>query len=69
MQCLPVTLSADERRGRSRQVRVGDGLERRELLAAELEEGDRLVEILQAMLAEVGELAVDEPCVVAETTT
>ena len=45
--------AADERARRPRQVRVRDRLQRREALGAELEDRDRPVEVLQAVLAEV----------------
>ncbi len=66
-----LTLSADERRGRLRGKFVLEMvLSGGNLLAAELEEGDRLVEILQAMLAESGEHggATSRRWCVAETT-
>ena len=44
----------------TREVRVRDRLEWGEALVAELEDGDRVLDVLQAMLAEVGERAVDE---------
>ena len=53
-------LPADEGTRRAREVRVRDRLERGEALVAELEDGDRVLDVLQAMLAEVGERAVDE---------
>ena len=45
--------ATDECGHRARQVRVRDGLERREAVGAELEDPDRLLEVLQAMLAEI----------------
>jgi len=39
---------------------MGDRLERREALAPELEDLDWLDEVLQAVLAEIGELTLDE---------
>ena len=48
-----VCLAADESARRSREIRVRDRLERWKLPLPELEERDGLVEILQAMLAEV----------------
>ena len=47
--CLP----ADEGARGTREVRVRDRLERREALVAELEDGDRVLDVLQAVLAEV----------------
>ena len=62
-QLLPFPLSTDEGGDRPRQVRVRDRLQWREALAPELEQRDRLVEVLQPVLAELGEVAVDErPC-------
>ena len=52
--------SADEGGDRPRQVGVRDRLQRREALGAELEERDRLVEVLQPVLAELGQLTIDE---------
>ena len=59
-QLVALAGPADEGGGRARQVRVRDRLQRRKALAPELEERDRLVEVLQAVLAELGQLAVDE---------
>jgi hypothetical protein len=56
---LPVP--ADEGARRAGQVRVRDRLQGREALRAELEDRDRLREVLQPLLAEVGALPVDEP--------
>jgi hypothetical protein len=50
-----VCLASDESARRSREIRVRDRLERWKLPLPELEERDGLVEILQAMLAEVEE--------------
>ena len=50
-----VCLAADEGARRSREVRVRDRLERRKLPLPELEERNRLVEVLQPVLAEVEE--------------
>ena len=50
----------DERARRPRQVRVRDRLQWRESLGAELEDGDRLLEVLQAVLAEVDQRVVEE---------
>ncbi len=50
-------LPSDERRGRYRQVRVVQRLQRRKLGRAELEQPHRLVEVLQPMLAKIAELA------------
>ena len=57
---LQLLLPADEGARRAREVRVRDRLERGEALIAELEDGDRVLNVLQAVLAEVGERAVDE---------
>jgi hypothetical protein len=48
-----VCLAADEGTRRSREVRVRDRLERRKLPLPELEERNRLVEVLQPVLAQV----------------
>jgi hypothetical protein len=48
-----VCLTADEGARRSREVRVRDRLERRKLPLPELEQRNRLVEVLQPVLAEV----------------
>ena len=61
-QLAPLPRSADERRGRPRQVRVRDRLQRREPLPPQLEERDRLGEVFQPVLAQVEEVAVDERC-------
>jgi hypothetical protein len=53
-------LPADERGGRPGQVRVRDRPQGRESLAPELEEPERLGEVLQPVLAEVGQLALDK---------
>ena len=55
-----LALAADERARRPRQVRVRDRLQRRESLRAELEDPDRVLEVLQAVLAEVDECVVVE---------
>ena len=54
-QLAQLTLPADERARGTREVGVRDRLQRREALAAELEDGDRFRDVLQAMLAEIGE--------------
>ena len=51
---------ADKRAGGSREVRVGDRLQRREGPVAELEDGNRLGDVLEPVLAEVDERAVDK---------
>ena len=51
-----LAVAADERAGRARQVRVGDRLQRREGAVAELEDRDRLGDVLEPVLAEIGEL-------------
>ena len=56
--CLPV--SAHERRRGPRQVGVGDRLQGREAPLAQLVEGERLCEVLQAVGAELGQLSGDE---------
>ena len=60
----------DERARRPRQVRVRDRLERREARVPELEDRDRSIDVLQAVLAEIGELdpSTSSP-VAAESTT
>ena len=55
-----LTLPADERRRRPRQVRVRDRLQRRKALLAELEDPHGLREVLQPVLAEIRQLSVDE---------
>jgi len=50
---LHFLVPADERAGGAWQVRVRDRLERREALGTELEDPDRLLEVLQAVLAEI----------------
>jgi hypothetical protein len=54
-QLAQLTLPADERARGTREVRIRDRLQRREALAAELEDRDRSRDVLQAMLAEIGE--------------
>ncbi len=51
-----LTLPADEGARRARQVRVRDGLERREGARAELEDRDRSLDVLQTVLAKVDQL-------------
>jgi hypothetical protein len=51
-ELVPLTLTADQRRGRPRQVRVRDRLQGREGLAADLEKGDRVVEVLEPVLSQ-----------------
>ena len=53
-------LPPDERARGPRQVRVRDRLERREGAVSELEDRDRLRNVLQPVLAEIGQLDVDE---------
>lgn len=66
---VPLSLPAYERGCRPRQVGVRDRLQRRETLAADLEEGDRFDEVLQTVLAQLDEVALDElPRPPAETT-
>ena len=55
-----LVVSADERARRPRQVRVGDRLQRREGAVSELEERHRLGDVLEPVLAEVGQLVLDE---------
>jgi hypothetical protein len=55
-----LALPADKGRRRPRQIRVRDGLERREALRPELVDPDWLVEILHAVLPEISEFEVDE---------
>ena len=50
-----LVVSAHERARRTRQVRVGDRLQRREGAVAELEDRDRLGDVLEPVLAEVGD--------------
>src|SRR6185503_7661485 len=52
---LPLSLTTDEGARRPREVRVRDRPERGEGLVAELIDGDRGFDVLQAVLAEVGE--------------
>src|SRR6266536_4575131 len=59
-QLLALPLPADERGGGARQVRVRDRLQRRETLAPELEERDWLVEVLEPVLAQLGQVGVNE---------
>ena len=59
-ELVPLAGPADEGGGRARQVRVRDRIQRREALRSHLEERDRLVEVLQAVLAELHHLASDE---------
>ena len=54
-QLIALARPADEGGGRSRQVRVRDRLQRREGLTAQLEERDRLVEVLEAVLTEIAD--------------
>ena len=53
-------LAADERSRLHRQVRPVERLQRREVLGAELEEPLRLEEVLEAVLAQVAYVDVDE---------
>ena len=55
-------LAADERARRPREVRVRDRLERRKALVAELEDRNRVGQVLEPVLAEVGERPLDERC-------
>ena len=57
-QLLDLAFASDERAGRARQVRVGDRLQRREGLRPELEEPNRLVEVLEPVLAQIEHLRV-----------
>ena len=59
-QLVPLARPADEGGRGPRQVRVRDRLQRRKALAPELEERNRLIEVLHAVLAQLGQLAVDE---------
>ena len=59
-ELVPFPLPADERRRGARKVRVRDRLQRRPGAAPELEEPDRPLEVLQPVLAELSQLAVDE---------
>jgi hypothetical protein len=54
-----LTLSTDERAGRPREVRVRDRLQRRKRHIPELEDPDRLVEVLQPVLSQIADLAVE----------
>ena len=53
-------LPPDEGGRRPRQVGVRDRLQRRKVLLPELEERDRLGEVLQSVLAELGQVTLDE---------
>jgi len=55
-----LSLSADERARRAREVRVRDGLERRERLRAELENLDGVGDVLQPVLAQIHHLGLHE---------
>ena len=57
-QLLDLAFAPDERAGRARQVRVGDRLQRREGLRPELEKPNRLVEVLEPVLAQIEYLRV-----------
>ena len=52
---FPLSLATDERARWPRQVRVRDRLERREGLLAELIDGDRALDVLQAVFPEVSD--------------
>ncbi len=51
-----LVLAADKARGGGRQVGIGDGLERRKAFLAQLEQRDRLAEVLQPVRPEPDQL-------------
>ena len=57
---VPLARPTDERRSGTRQVRIRDRLQRRKTPRAELEQSNRLVEILQAVLPQLRQLALDK---------
>src|SRR5262249_47308852 len=57
---LQLALATDEGARRTGEVRVRDRLQRREGAVAELVQGDRLRDVLQAVLAELVQMCIDE---------
>src|SRR6187551_3441688 len=55
-----LSLTTEEGARRAREVRVRNGLERREAFLPELEERDRLGDVLEPMFPEIGQLCLDE---------